>query len=197
MHKSLLFCVFILFSHLMSPFSTLDAEITSPREGQVIQGNFEIIGTAAGEGFKSAELSYAYANTGNPTWFSMAIITQPVNVAVLSVWDTTTISDGDYQLKLTVNYQDGSTSDFTVSQVLVRNYTPVEITPTTQVEEVITTQVATSTPASVEITPFPTNNAALSLAAVDNNLLDGAIIGVVCVVFLGIYTSLHGWTRRR
>lgn len=199
MINSLFVTSFVLIAQVLSLFAADGPEITSPAEGQVIQGNFQVIGTIPESNFKSAELAYAYANTEQPVWFIISKITQPASVSVLTVWDTTTISDGDYKLKLTVYYQDDSNSEFIVNKLLVRNYTPVEITPTSTRENIETTspEAPAATPGIATITPFPENKAALSVSEVSQDLKQGAVLGLVCILGLGIYTASRGWLRRR
>jgi hypothetical protein len=113
------------------------ASITAPLNGQALQGIVTISGSAAGAGFQAAELSFAYAgdrSTGGAdqrTWFLIRQIPSPVTQDVLAQWDTTTISDGVYDLQLVVTLEDGQQVSALVSQVRVRNYSPVETdTPT-------------------------------------------------------------------
>lgn len=197
MVKNFLIVLFIILSNISGPLVSIDAEITSPREGDVLKGTLEIIGTAAGENFDSAELVYAYADSENPSWFAIASITQPMNVATLATWDTTQISDGDYQLKLTVNYSDGTITEYVVSRLLVRNYTGVELTPTEIPTEATVAPVITNTTMPIEVTPFPENRAALSLDTVRKNLKTGAIFGIICILGLGLYAVVRIWKRRR
>jgi hypothetical protein len=197
MYKNLVIAAILLLSGWTSPQASLDAEITSPRDGDVLKGIIEIIGTAAGENFATAELAYAYADSENPSWFVIAQIGVPLNVATLAVWDTTTISDGDYRLMLTVNYTDGSSSQYIVERLQVRNYTAAEVTPTAQLTAAIATHAPTFTAVPVAATPFPENRAALSVETVKRNLKTGAILGILCITGLGFYTFVRGWKRRR
>lgn len=197
MVKSIVFSSIFVFLRLLSPLSNLNVEITSPKEGQVVQGNIEIKGTAAGDGFDSAELAYAYAESGNPTWFVIGTVSQPVNVSLLAVWDTTTISDGDYQLRLTVHYKDGTVVESVVNRVLVRNYTPVEITPTQPVAEIVNTPTPTEVPMITVATAYPVNAASLSTVSVEKSFKEGLILGIVCIVGLGVYAAFCGILRGR
>jgi hypothetical protein len=197
MYKSIILSSMFVFIRLLSPLSNLDVEITSPKEGQVVQGNIEIIGTATGDGFKSAEIAYAYAESDNPTWFVIGTISQPVNVSMLAVWDTTTISDGDYQVRLTVHYKDGTVVESVIKRVLVRNYTPVEITPSQSTVEVLATATPTNAPVITGATAYPVNEASLSMGNVGKSFEDGLIIGIVCVVGLGLYAAFRGILRGR
>lgn len=197
MYKSIFFSSLFVFIRLLSPLSDLNVEITSPKEGQAVQGNIEIKGTATGDGFESAELAYAYAESGNPTWFVIGTISQPVNIALLAVWDTTTISDGDYQLRLTVHYKDGTVVESKINRVLVRNYTPVEITPTTPITETVITQSATSVPVITKATAYPVNAASLSVTSVEESFKEGLFLGIICIVGLGVYAAFCGILRGR
>jgi hypothetical protein len=197
MLKIFLIASVFLFASLARPLVSIDAEITSPREGDVLKGSVEIIGTAAGENFDSAELAYAYADSEDPSWFVIAGVSQPMNVATLAIWDTTQISDGDYQLKLTITYSDGTKEEDVVSRLLIRNYTEVESTPTLSPTETAVAQVITSTAIPIEVTPFPDNSAALSVDAVRRNFKTGAIYGSICILGLGFYTVARIWKRRR
>lgn len=179
--------------------ATPGIEVLTPTEGQVLQGNIEVKGTISAEGFVSAELSYAYARSGVETWFVIGTISQPVSNGVLAVWDTSTISDGNYRLKLSVKRKNGEVQDLIVNEVLVRNYTPVEttVTPTLAPDSngtkiVISTVVVLNKP-----TPYPANDASLTTLSVNEWLKDGLIIGVVCLLALGAYSFFRGRLRRR
>jgi hypothetical protein len=185
----------LLFSANFS--NTSGVEIVSPTEGQIVQGNFQIMGSITAEDFQSAEISYAYADADSPNWFTIGTVSQPVTNSLLVVWDTTTISDGNYSLKLTVQHKDNSSTDFVVKKILVRNYTPVHFSSTPIVINQ-DTPVPSATPVqSIQATPYPKNEASLTLNSVNQGLVDGAVIGVICLAALGIYAVVHGWLRRR
>lgn len=118
-----------------------------------------------------------------------------MNVSLLAVWDTTTISDGDYQLRLTVHYKDDSVVESVVRRVLVRNYTPVEITPTQPAAEIVITATATEVQMITRATPYPVNAASLSTDSVEKSFKEGLILGIVCIVGLGVYAAFCGIFR--
>ena len=60
------------------------------------------------------------------TWFWSYQGIQPVKGTMLELWDTCTMTAGDYKLRLQVNYSDGSQRSVIVENLRVRNYTPVE-----------------------------------------------------------------------
>jgi hypothetical protein len=127
--------VLILMVTAFSPvFAQVGPVITSPRQGEALQGILSIQGSSDVAGFALQDVSFAYASDRTGTWFQIASSDKPVKQDVIATWDTTTITDGDYVLRLRVYLQDGSSLDFTVPNLRVRNYTPIE----------------TSTPASTE-----------------------------------------------
>jgi hypothetical protein len=198
MYKNLVIATIILMSGWLSPRASLDVEITSPRDGDVLKGSVDIIGTAAGDNFASAELAYAYADSDNPSWFVISQVNEPANVATLAKWDTTAISDGDYRLKLTVYYKDGSFNEDIVEGLQVRNYSEAEVTPTTQqIVTTVATQSPTETTAPASATAFPENQASLSVETVKRNLKAGTVLGILCVVGLGFYSLVRARKRRR
>jgi hypothetical protein len=117
----------------------------------------------------------------------------------LAVWDTSTISDGDYKIKLTVKMSDGTTQETVVDPVLVRNYTAVQSTATsmptsvqTEVVSVATAISPTETLAPVaSVTPFPANQASLTTGALDDSLRTGLILGLLIVVVISIYSYIR------
>ena len=119
--------------------------ITAPTEGQVLRGQVSITGTTEMSNFASAELDFAYASDSTGSWFLIQTFSHPVANSTIAAWDTTSISDGDYILRLRVTLQDGSSQDATV-KVKVQN----QASPPTIITTI--TPVITSTPA---ITPQP------------------------------------------
>jgi hypothetical protein len=160
-----------------------------------LQGSVGITGSVSADQFVSAELSYAYSRNVSATWFLIATVSQPVTDNVLAVWDTSTISDGDYKIKLTVKMSDGTTQETVIDPVLVRNYTAVQSTATpmptlaqTEAASVATVIPTTEVSASVaSVTPFPTNQASLTTGALGDSLRTGLILGLLIVVVVSIY----------
>ena len=121
---------------------TTSPVITAPTAGQILRGQISITGTMNMPNFASAELDFAYASNSAGSWFLIQTFSQPVANSTIATWDTTSISDGDYILRLRVTLQDGSSQDATV-KVKVQNQAPL---PTA----ILTiTPAVTSTPAFV------------------------------------------------
>lgn len=194
MVKELLFTLISVFWMSGLANTSPVVEITSPSTGQVLQGNVNIAGTISADNFSSAELLYAYSQNENSTWFPITMISQPVSNGILGIWDTSTISDGDYKIKLAVKTNDGNEKEVVIDKMLVRNYTPVESTPTPKATVVPLSDLSataiptqTATPTTIAATPFPANPGALTTNQIDTSLKNGLIVGLVLIISAGIY----------
>ncbi|MBI1795306.1 MAG: hypothetical protein HYR70_14110 [Chloroflexi bacterium] len=177
--------------------------ITAPAAGQVLQGLVAITGFTDIQNFDSAEIAFAYASDTANTWFNISTTTLPISNDVLASWDTTTISDGEYVLRLRVTLLDRTFQDVTVP-VQVRNYTALatptpaatSTQPALQIPTPILVAVSPTLPAPTFTprptpTPLPPNPAALSQGEVYVSLQRGAIaIGILFFVF-GIFLRLR------
>jgi hypothetical protein len=190
----------IFWMVLSIPFQVLtaqvgDAVIESPRPGDVLQGVVAVIGSSKVNGFKSAEISFSYMDDPTGTWFLLANNVQPVSKSTLATWDTTVITDANYVLRLRVNLTDESSQEFLVSELHVRNYTPVE-TPTPLPVTPEATPLPTST-ATLETFPTPTalgqNPAILAPMDVTTSIFYGGLAAILTFIIIGIYL----WLRRK
>jgi len=174
-----------LFAVPAAAQSTNWPAITAPTAGQVLQGQVAITGTTEAPTFASAELAFAYPDDPTDTWFMIQATTQSVTNGVLAAWDTSTISDGDYVLRLRVLLQDGSMHDVTVP-VRIRNYTALPtatptLTPTEPALQIPTPILvaASATPTTAAIpTPsaLPPNPAEVTQSEIYRNLQRGALV---------------------
>ena len=168
--------------------------ILSPRQGEVLQGTVTITGSSAETGFLSSEVDFAYAGDTTGTWFLVAAASQPVDSNTLATWDTTTITDGNYNLRLRVYLKDGTHLDAIIPDLRVRNYTPVETptpAPTAILPTLTPTDTLTPTPFPTP-TPLPVNPAVLTRADISTSLVYGGLGAVILIIILGIYF----WLRR-
>ncbi|GAB4469679.1 MAG: hypothetical protein Kow0088_01890 [Anaerolineales bacterium] len=158
-------------------------EISTPRPGQAVQGSVPILGSTNIRNFRHSELAFAYQNNPTDTWFILAESDQGVVDETLAIWDTTTITDNLYQLRLTVTTQEQQRHVYVVSGVRVRNYTPIE-TDTPQPDQQSTQALETTAPTSPSFTstPLPTNPLTISQGDLGQSALKGA--GMVVVLFL-------------
>lgn len=201
---SALSMVAMLFMALPAFAQGAGPQITSPADGQYVQGQLPVKGTTDVPNFASAELDFAYASDQAPTWFTIQTASTPVNDQVISIWDTTAITDGDYILRLRVTLTDGSTQDVTES-VKVRNYTAlpsptpaVTATPVPVVEVptaiiIVPTDTPTAAPLPVLPTPtaLPPNPAGVTTNEVFSGFWKGALFVAVLVVVLAALMRLR------
>ncbi|MHC1741181.1 MAG: hypothetical protein AB9897_08745 [Anaerolineaceae bacterium] len=189
------FLLVIVSFWLISPIAAAQplVELSSPQEGQVLQGNVNITGSISSIGFISGEVSYAYAQTENANWFIINEITQPVNNGILAVWDTSTISDGDYQIKLSVKYENIGSTDVIVKKVMIRNYTQISSTQTPSQTDNKESQATPTkiTSKVVEVTPYPTNPAALTVKQMRSSFIIGGVVGMLFLIIIGSYAIIR------
>ena len=190
-----------LFLLLIFPLSPVRVQvayspsITSPVLGQALQGTVAITGTTAVDRFAEAELGFSYAADSTSTWFLIAKLDEPVFEGVLGSWDTTSITDGDYILRLRVTLTDGTSDEVLVSNLRVRNYTPIE-TPTPAPTAVLPTVTpALTSTASPYPTPtaLPSNPAELKPVAIWSMLAAGGLTALMALGLLGAYL----WLKRK
>jgi len=88
------------------------AEITHPKDNQIISGNLEIIGTAQDDHFKNYLVERAPgANPPDNAWKDIeGVAIKLIQDGVLRSWDTTTVDDRFYSLRLTVTDNAGHTA---------------------------------------------------------------------------------------
>lgn len=168
-------------------------EILSPQNGEAVKGPVAIRGTTAVEGLVSWEITFTYAGDAPETWFLLAVGQKAIQDAILTQWDTTTITDGNYTLRLRVYLTDGGYQDAFVRDVRVRNYTPVETAtpiplPTATLTPVPPTSIPptpTVTPLPPTPTPLPPNPAALSRRHIQASVGYGALFTLLLFATLG------------
>lgn len=122
--------------HLLLPLSLLllaaqdspPVAILSPRPGDILFGEISVIGSTDIPNFASAQLDFKYASDPAGTWFLLQTLPQPARETPLFLWNTVSISDGAYILRLRVNLVDGNFQEVTVP-VAIQNDLPIP-TPT-------------------------------------------------------------------
>jgi hypothetical protein len=175
-----------------------DVQIQAPVPGEALQGQILIVGTTSVDGFQSAELAFAYAENPTDTWFQIGQSDEPIVDGTLSEWDTTTLTDGNYTLRLIVNVQGDVALVVTIPDLRVRNYSPIETsTPApTGTPTPMQTPARSPTPVPPTGTPLPENAATLTDQSVGESLLRGALIGLALLATFGLYTRLRRGLRR-
>ncbi len=189
--------VFLLFQ-----FQEMPVAISSPQTGDTLRGQVEILGWMDIQRFASAELAFSYtASDPAEAWFAIQTFSQPPADALLAVWDTTQLTDGDYNLRLRVISGDGSVRDVIVTDVRIRNYTP-DPTATPTITPTVTATLPSfsffnATPISPSqgdptpvlvvystATPFPNNPATLTSASILSTF------GKAALFILGIFAFI-------
>jgi hypothetical protein len=184
---------------------TSDTRIDAPTAGQVIQGNYLILGNTNSDRFQNYEVNFAYKDDPTHTWFLVQEGSSPIQDGVLAVWDTTTITDGEYTLRLLVTLNDGTELETVVDQIRVRNYSPIETDTPTPIPPLVTlvpavasgsptpryTLEATLTPQPMTPTPLPTNPAIITSLQMEETLGKGAAISLGMLALLGAYLGLR------
>jgi hypothetical protein len=128
--------------------------ITSPAPDEVLRGQVTITGRVVIVSFVSVQVEFAYASNPTNTWFTIQTFSQPILDSTLAVWDTTSITDGDYVLRLRVNFEDGTFQEATVPIKIGNDALPTPTAePTSTPEEVV---VFVPTPFLVAASPTPT-----------------------------------------
>jgi hypothetical protein len=203
MLNSVLFRYLIFISFLLRPQIGLTPGLylTSPTEGSQLQGVVEIIGSVPEEDFDYADVSFGYGDNAGNNWFIIQKLDNPIHDVVLAQWDTTTITDGKYQLKLTVHRTNGSTADVILENLQVRNYSSIGAVQN-QVEPTQNQAAVTSTVSNYSIVggKDPTTLAPNPVGVGKNEfsivLISSAVIGALLLILTGIYTFFRSISKR-
>ncbi|MEA3335509.1 MAG: hypothetical protein U9R25_06325 [Chloroflexota bacterium] len=139
------------------------AQITSPEPLSNVRGNVSIMGTATHPQFQRYELYYTVEPGENWVFIGEAHF-NPVAGGLLGTWNTESLPDSTYSLRLRVVRQDGNYGEAYQRNIVVANSAPTP-TPTpfelptvpARAEPTATATVdATSTPVTVEQPDIPT-----------------------------------------
>ena len=155
--KKLLFLPFLLL--LLALQDAAPVAITAPAPGEILRGQVNIIGSTNVPDFVSAQLDFSYAAEDSAdTWFPLQTLSQSMFDSPLYVWDTTTITDGDYILRLRVSIADGSVQEVTVPITLQNDALPTPtLAPTLQVPTPESVTVLIPTAFLLAASPTPTD----------------------------------------
>ena len=172
--------------------------VLSPNDGNVLQGVVTIKGTIAGVGLQSSEVGFRYQEGGSETWFFIDQINEPVVDEIIAQWDTATIADGTYQLRVIANYADGHQLESIVNNLRVRNYTAIE-TPIYSTEEsaslILPVASATLLPTKTVLvstpTPVAANEMVLTTDDLVSSVIQGAVIGILFLLAIGIWIFIR------
>lgn len=198
MKSTLFFFAFLLF---LAAAQDPTAAISSPVPNEAIRGQVNIIGSTNVPNFVSAQLDFAYASDETGTWFPIQALSQPVFDSPLYTWDTTSITDGEYILRLRVFTSDGGVQEATVPVTLQNDAVPTPTLAPTSTAEAQANQLPTpfllaASPTPTDVprptpTPMPTNAAALDQSKIYASLGRGALVILGLFAFAGIMLRLR------
>ena len=198
--KAKLFLPFVLL--MIAAQDSPPIAFTFPPPGEVLRGEVNITGTMEDPNFLSAQLDFSYASNPTNTWFALQAFSQPVTDSTLAVWNTTSISDGDYILRLRVNFLDNTMQEITVP-VSIRNDVPFSTatveptsTPNTVEVQIPTPFLLAASPTSTPLprptpTALPTNPASLAQTAIYASLGRGALVIITLFILCGLIIRLR------
>lgn len=190
------FALLPLLGFLFQPNQQVgELSILSPGSGEVVRGVVQVTGSTGTNSFASYNLAYAYESSDTTNWFPIAAASQPVNSGILGSWDTSTITDGNYSLRLVVILQDGSQNETLTKNVQVRNYTSPETTAGTgsTITEVPGQNQQTGPDEKALSEPNP---ASLEQIELKQAVIKGLAFGGGIIVLLGIYVLIRRASRR-
>ena len=111
-----------------------DVRISYPVDGSQIAGYITVVGSASHPRFLQYALEWGPDPNPNNLWFALtAPRNQPVINGALGAWNTTTLTDGRYQLRVHVWLNDGTDTFALVTGLRVSNQAPTAVptlTPT-------------------------------------------------------------------
>ena len=197
---STIFLVLSLMNVWFSPFPQLDlVRIQTPVDGEYLQGSVQIIGTVTGTGLQSAEISFRYQDSQSQSWFVIHKTTTSVVDDIIATWDTSTIADGAYQIRVLAVYENGRELEKIISDLNVRNYTPFDPIKTEN-PQVISTENLQNQLATLEVTPtlrssptvMPTNEMVISQPQFITTAIQGGILGVLFLFVISLFIIIRG-----
>jgi hypothetical protein len=199
MKRYLLFLPFVLL--LLAAQDSATIAISSPKPGDILRGQVNIIGTTSDPNFLSAELEFSYASAPTETWFPIQTLSQSVFDAPLYTWDTTTITDGSYILRLRVFLNDGTFQEVIVPVTLQNDAQPSPTpaptaTPREETVPVPTPFLLASSPTPTEVpratpTPLPSNPVSLDRTTVVSSFGRGALVILGVFALAGILLRIR------
>lgn len=176
--------------------------IRSPGGGEALQGVVAVNGVTQVQDFRSAEIAFAYESDPTGTWFLIQQSDTAQADGLLASWDTSTITDGQYRLRVQVVLQDGQVIEKIVSGLRVRNYTLIETsTPELAAPRRETATMTPLPPPDYQVivrTPqaAPTNPVQITGQDFQASLLRGVAMVVGFLLVGGLYWGLRALLRR-
>jgi hypothetical protein len=182
-----------------SPFPQLDlVRVQTPKNGDFVQGSVQIVGTVTGTGFQKAEISFRYQESQTQSWFLITQIDSPIVDDLLANWDTSTIADGTYQIKVLAFYENDRQQETIIENLSVRNYSPFDPIKTDPSGE---TQILPTSGVPIEIvptptqklfpTPIPPNEMIVTQSQFIMTVIQGAILGILFLFVIALLVIIR------
>jgi len=187
----------------LTPTNDVQILVSSPVPGAALQGTISVEVDIDVEEFISAELSFSYSRDQRDTWFLISEWDETPSDGFSTEWDTTTITDGEYDLRILVITEDEQHTAL-IPGVRVRNYSPIETntplpTSTPAPEDTIAptvTSTSTITLVPSTSTPQPPNPAHINNRQITSSIGNGAIIAISALALIGLYQFIRNRRRR-
>ncbi len=187
---------------VLAPTISPEVIVTDPRAGEALQGVVLVEGRIRGESLSSVELTFTYGSGTPKNWFFITEVDledqESSQYSFQFEWDTTKVTDGVYHLRVKAIYEGGQEVEATVSDLRIRNYSPIE----TQTPRPLGT--TSPTPATPEVaeqtsaptpTPLPPNPVALENREITAALGKGlAVVGGGFALY-GLYVLIRKISR--
>jgi len=168
----------------------------------VLRGEVTITGNIDISNFTFAQLDFAYASNPTGTWFNIQTFSEPIINSTLAVWDTGSITDGEYALRLRVNFEDGTFQEVTVPVMVMNDVplsTPTAIPPTSTPEiavQIPTPFLLAASPTPTELarptpTMLPSNPVSLGQNEIYRSLGRGALVIIGLFALAGLVVRLR------
>lgn len=178
------------------PQATPEAKLEQPLPGQALQGVVSLSGTTAIDGYVTAQIEFRFENDPAQTWFLIQDGIPAIQSNVLASWDTTTLTDGVYRLRLSVIRADGGVATAEVAGVRVRNYSAIETNTPEALPEVTRQPSVTPTATAVVVRGTPTPPPANPAAVTGSDLRASASRGLVVMAGLFLMITAYLGLRR-
>ncbi len=195
--------------------SNNSAKITAPQAGDSLFGLVTIQGTASNPNMQRYILEFDSQEDAVDRWLTVAgPITQQVKDGTLAQWNTTTVPDGRYQIRLRVVLRDGTVLSDVVQNLRVSNKQPTALptslpsatplqptlpptagpSPTPLIQQPPTNTPRPALPAlppTVAPPPSPAPDAPQSVLALDalqNAFCGGVYLALIGFAIFGVYS---------
>jgi hypothetical protein len=195
----------------INPGGVITPEVISPVAGQSIQGAVVIRGSTAVDGFKSYEVDFTHTKDSTRTWILIQESGDPIQDGILAVWDTSSITDDEYDLRLIVFKTDGSSIEVPVLGLKVINdislntdkpsptvmYVTLGPSTPTYTSAPQDTLTPSETPLPSTPTPLPANPVEITTPQVMSTFGKGAALSIGLLVLFGAYVGVRAFLNRQ